>query len=269
MIDLHSHILCGLDDGAGSLDTSVEMARIAVADGITLMACTPHVTPGVYPNSSATILPAMDRLQGILGERGIPLALVQGADVHVDWNLPARLANREIPTLNGSRYFLLEPTQQVFVPRLEDLVQRLLKDGFIPIITHPERSRWIGSHYEVVRRLNAMGCPLQLTAGSLHGHFGQQARDFTVQMLDDDMDCIFASDAHGVRSRTPELSGAMRAVAERWGQEAADQMFLNSPAIILADENLPPPRAARGNRRARGRYRDTIGKLAGLLRAEH
>lgn len=267
MIDIHSHILFGLDDGADTLDTSVEMARMAVADGVTHMACTPHVLQDRYPNSTATILPAVKSFQSVLRDRGIPLTLVPGADVHIGWDLPTRLARNEIPTLNRSRYFLLEPPHQVVAPRLEEFVRLLLETGFIPIITHPERLRWVRRHYAVVRRLNEMGCPLQLTADSLLGGFGPVAKEYATRMVDDGLDCIVASDAHGLRRRTPELSPAMRIVAARWGEEAAEKMFVTNPGIILADGDLPPPRAGREVQKPVGRRGDGIKRLISLLRA--
>jgi protein-tyrosine phosphatase len=270
MIDLHSHILPALDDGADTLETSIEMARMAVEDGVTRMACTPHIIQGRYPNSTKTVLPAMKALQGHLDERGIPLTLVQGADVHVIYDLPLRLRRGEIPTLNGSRYFLLEPPHQVFAPFLEEFARRLLQAGYIPIITHPERLGWIRRRYDVVRRLHQLGCPLQLTAGSLLGHFGQEAEEFTVRIIEDGMGSIFASDAHGVRVRTPRLSTAMRLVAERWGAEMAENMFERRPAIILADGNLPSvaPRRSRRSSQA-GWHQDIYATLNVFFRAGH
>lgn len=178
MIDLHSHILPGLDDGSPNVGVSIEMARLAVADGITHMACTPHVMLGKYPNRSSNILPAVSALQAELDVRDIKLALMAGADVHVAWDLPDRLAAREIPTLNASRYFLLEPPHEILPPNLEKLASRLIDAGFIPVITHPERLMWIKNHYNVIERLYDMGCPLQLTAESITGGFGVKVKGY-------------------------------------------------------------------------------------------
>lgn len=164
MIDLHSHILPGLDDGSPNLAELLQMARQAVADGTTEMACTPHVTPGIYENGTADITRAVRALQQELRRAGIPLVLHVGADVHVAPDLPGRLADGTVPTLNGSRYFLFEPPHHVLPPRLEDLAARLIDCGFVPILTHPERLTWIKANYDVVERLNAAGCLIQITA---------------------------------------------------------------------------------------------------------
>jgi len=235
MIDLHSHILSGLDDGAPDIAVSVEMARMAVADGITHMACTPHIFPGKYPNSSATILPAMHALQAVLDAQEIPLKLVCGADVHVAPDLVERLTGGEIPTLNNSRYFLLEPPHEVLPPKLEDLVVRLLEAGFVPVVTHPERLLWAGRHFDVIRRLADLGCLLQLTGGSILGGFGPSAKTLAERILKEGQAGFFASDAHGSSWRKPLLAKAFETVAGQVGEQEAEQLFRQRPAAILAD----------------------------------
>ncbi len=245
MIDLHSHILFGLDDGSASADASIEMARMAAADGITHMACTPHIFPGKYDNSSATILPAIRALQSMLDQRDVPLKLVCGADVHVAVDLVERIGNGEIPTLNNSRYFLLEPPHEVLPPRLEDLAARILDAGLVPIVTHPERLLWVERHYDVLMRLADMGCPLQLTAGSILGDFGETARKLAERILQEGRAAIFASDAHGTTWRRPVLSQAYAAVAEKVGDDEAERLFRRRPAAILANADLGLPASPR------------------------
>ena len=259
MIDLHSHILSGLDDGAPDMATSVAMASMAVADGATHMACTPHIFPGKYANSAANIVPAIQALQATLDERKIPLKLFCGADVHVAPDLVERLAAGEVPTLNRSRYFLLEPPHEVLPPKLEDLAVRLLEAGFVPIVTHPERLLWAGRHFEVIRRLADLGCPLQITAGSVLGGFGPAAKELAEKILDEGRASFFASDGHGTRWRKPLLSKACETVARRVGDEEAQQMFLYRPAAILADAE---PRLLGRQRRADARRERHGGGLA-------
>ncbi len=118
MIDLHCHLLPGIDDGAPNLDTSLAMARIAVADGIKLMACTPHIYPGMYDNNGPAILQAVAELQARLEEADIPLRLIGGADTHIAPDLVNGLQTGRVPALGKSRYFLLEPPHHVAPPRL-------------------------------------------------------------------------------------------------------------------------------------------------------
>src|SRR5690606_1801389 len=113
----------GLDDGAASVAMSVEMARIAVADGITHVACTPHIVPGVYDNDKKTIARAIEALARELADRGIGLSLEIGADIHISPDLPEQIATGNAPTLGGGRYFLLEPPHHVRPPGMERLVE--------------------------------------------------------------------------------------------------------------------------------------------------
>ena len=148
MIDLHSHILPKLCDGSQNLETSLAMAQMAVADSTTHLACTPHIYPGVYQNSMATIEPALKALQAELDARSIPLKLVIGADVHMVPEVMQGLKQGNIPTLHGSRYFLLEPSHHVPVPNFLEQIENFLHAGYIPVITHPERLRWLDNHYQ-------------------------------------------------------------------------------------------------------------------------
>ncbi|MEP6965411.1 MAG: CpsB/CapC family capsule biosynthesis tyrosine phosphatase, partial [Polaromonas sp.] len=167
MIDLHSHILPGIDDGAKDLDVSLEMARLAVADGIHTMACTPHIYPGLYMNDAQGIADARDALQLELDSHGINLRLVSGADVHLVPDLLSGLRAGHVPTLNSSRYVLLEPSHHVAPPRFEESVFQLVAAGYTPVITHPERLTWIETHYPVFVRMIGQGAWMQVTAGAL------------------------------------------------------------------------------------------------------
>ncbi|WP_457936135.1 tyrosine-protein phosphatase [Mesorhizobium sp. 10J20-29] len=248
MIDLHSHILPGLDDGSEDLATSIAMARIALDDGITHMACTPHIVAGLYENNSEIIDAAISRLRQALDANSLPLKLVSGADVHIAPDLVKRLIEGVVPTLNGSRYVLLEPPHKVLPPRLVELAEQLLEEGFVPIVTHPERLSWIKSHYDVIIALNSRGCLMQVTAGSLTGEFGESARSYALKMLEEGRVDILATDTHGVRHRRPCLSAARELVAKRLGEHEADLMVSIRPAAILANEELSPA-ARRGNHR--------------------
>lgn len=266
MIDLHSHILPRVDDGAASMKISLEMARLAVADGITHMACTPHIVPGVYDNDTASIAETVGQLDAAVRQAGIPLALAAGADVHLAPDLPEKLKSGEIPTLNRSRYFLLEPPHHVVPPRIEELALRVLNDGFVPIITHPERLNWIKSHYDIIIRLNELGCRIQLTADSLTGEFGTVAQSFAIQLVDEDRVDIIASDCHGAVSRPPRLARARQMVTQRVGKANADAMVVHRPAAILDDQPLRPVPASR--RKHDERRVSWIGALRRLAKIE-
>jgi len=239
VIDLHSHILPGLCDGSQDLETSLEMARLAVADGTTHLACTPHIYPGAYNNSTSTIAPALEALQSELDRRDIPLQLVIGADIHMTPEVITGLRNGDMPTLNHSRYFLLEPSHHYPVIDFVDRVGTFIANGYIPVITHPERLDWIESHYEQMLEVARMGAWLQITAGAISGDFGKTARAWSRRFLEDGFVHLIASDAHGTGKRPPVLSAGIAEAIAITGDEAEVMRAVRErPAAIL--ENLPP-----------------------------
>ncbi len=235
MVDLHSHLLPGVDDGAPDLTTALAMARLAVADGIAVMACTPHIYPGLYENQGPAIRQAVAELQVHLDEADIALRVTYGADTHLAPDLVAGLRSGRVPTLHNSRYFLLEPPHHVAPPRLEETVFNLLTAGYVPIITHPERLEWIEDRYAALVELARHGAWLQVTAGSLTGRFGASARYWAERLLDEGWVHILATDAHGVDRRPPLLAEGRRA-AEPWvGADEALQLVATRPRGILED----------------------------------
>ena len=264
MIDLHCHMLPGIDDGSPDLATSLAMARMAVGDGITHLACTPHITPGVYANTAADIAARTADLSVKLAAEGIELTLWTGADVHVDPQLVSKLSTGVIPTLGGSRYFLLEPPHNVVPPRLPALVQSLVAAGYVPIITHPERLGWIESHYDLVQRLVEVGALIQLTAASITGGFGKRPQYWSERMLDEGIVDFVATDAHNVTGRPPILSAARERLAERLGEAEALEMVYNRPARVLRNEAMPT-RAQRIRPQVNARDGEGPGWVRGIL----
>ena len=236
MIDLHCHILPGLDDGAAELSVSLEMARSFVADGVSVVACTPHILPGLYPNSGPQIRQAVAKLQQILDKEGIPLKLVSGADNHIVPSFAEELRSGHLLSLADSRYVLVEPPHHVAPPRLEDLFFNILVAGYVPILTHPERLSWIKSHYQTIQRLVGSGVWIQLTAGSLAGFFGRNAQYWAERMLDEGCVHILATDAHDVNRRPPNLSLGRELASKRAGSVEANHMVLRRPLGILRNE---------------------------------
>lgn len=238
MIDLHSHILPGIDDGSRNLKMSLEMARIAVADGITMMACTPHIYPGLYMNDTAGIVAARDALQRSLDEAGIPLRLTIGADVHLVPGLLDGLRAGIVPSLHGTRYLLLEPSHHVAPPHFEESVFQLVAAGYVPVITHPERLTWVEDNYPVFVNLVRQGAWMQVTAGALTGHFGDRAKYWGERFLGDGMTHILATDAHSTGRRSPVMSKA-RDIAERMLGRAEADLLVHGRQELLLQNALP------------------------------
>jgi protein-tyrosine phosphatase len=242
MIDLHCHILPGLDDGATDLSVSIAMAKAFVADGVTVVACTPHILPGLYHNTGPQIRQATAHLQHTLQREGIPLGLVSGADNHIVQEFAAGLRSGQLLSLADTRYVLVEPPHHVVPPRLEDLFFNLLVGGYVPILTHPERLTWIKAHYQAIQRLGQAGVWMQITAGSLAGAFGRNARYWAERMLDEGLVHILATDAHDVDRRPPNLSLGYQIAARRVGDIEAGHLVFTRPQGVLLNEppqNLP------------------------------
>ena len=257
MLDLHCHMLPAIDDGAPDLATSLEMARMAHADGIGTVACTPHIYPGLYENNATGIRAAIAELQARLDEAGIDLKLVEGADVHLDTDLAGAIRDGRVPTLAGSRYLLLEPPHHVAPPRFEESVFDLMAAGYVPVITHPERLTWIEDHYPTFTRLVERGVWMQLTAASVAGKFGRRPRYWSQRMLDEGCVHILASDAHHPERRPTILSEGRDAAALRVGEIEANHLVLTRPQGIVenaAPADMPPLPQGKMLPKARGGF---------------
>ena len=249
MIDLHSHILPGLDDGSPDMETSLDMARMAAGDGIVVMACTPHIMPGLYDNAPSRIRTRVQTFQQKLLEAHIPLQVVAGSDAHMRPDFIQGLKSDRILTINKSRYVLFEPPHTVTPPRLEELLFNIMASGFMPILTHPERLKWIETNFPVIERLSAAGVWMQITAGSLTGHFGPRPQYWAEKMLGLGMVHILATDAHNLTLRPPVLSRAYDLAKAAIGHEGAMHLVLTRPVNILDDqpiEKSPPVVALAG-----------------------
>jgi protein-tyrosine phosphatase len=238
MIDLHSHILPGIDDGATDLETSLAMARASVAEGVSVLACTPHILPGLFHNSGPDIRLAVSSLQDELDERDIPLKLVTGADNHVIPDFVPALRRGHLLSIADTRYVLVEPPHHSAPPRLGDLLFGIMTAGYVPIVTHPERLTWIETHYELMADLSKRGVWMQITAGALTGSFGKRAKYWGERMLCEGLAHIIATDTHDMEGRPPILSQGYTCAVKLVGEVEAERLVHTRPLAIL--ENRPP-----------------------------
>jgi protein-tyrosine phosphatase len=238
MIDLHAHLLPGIDDGPGTMEEATEMCRVAAEDGIVAAVATPHQHHDLWPNMDREALSALfEELWTTVG--GAP-TLALGAEIRVDSELLSemdRLPEGDLLPLAGSRYLLLEfaPFQLGVNPRT--LVHELVVAGWRPVLAHPERIPWLAEEPGLLADLVEGGALLQLTAMSVTGELGRSSKVCSSQLLEEGLAHFVASDAHDARVRPPRLSKAYGVIAERWGEERAKRLFVDNPKAVL--ENRP------------------------------
>ena len=245
MIDVHSHILPGIDDGARDLEEALEMARLAVADGIRVMVATPHLFKHKIVdlnaiNEKRVILEHLDAFRDKLAAEGIDLEILPGCDVPLSPEALSLLEEDRVLTVNdGKRYLLLELPDFSMPPSLENICFRLQCQGIPPIITHPERHLFIQELPDKLRRVIELGCLAQLTASSLTGGFGRQVAKVSRQLVKKGYIQLLASDAHDPRHRPPQLSKAVIELSKLVGPERAWAMVTQIPQKIIRGEPAP------------------------------
>lgn len=246
MIDLHCHLLPGLDDGPRTVEQALRLCRMAVEDGITHAIVTPHIHPGRWENTRQDILEALRLLKRALAEEGIPLRLGCAAEVRLTDQIMRQVTSGDIPFYGesgGYRIMLLEFPHGAIVPGSDKLVHWLMARGIRPLIAHPERNKQVMRDPGRLKPLIDAGCWLQVTAGSVVGGFGQRARKIARALLSEDVVTVVASDAHNHRSRPPQLSPAFTSIASEYGQERALRLMRDTPCAITASQfaaQVPP-----------------------------
>jgi protein-tyrosine phosphatase len=238
MIDLHTHVLPGIDDGADDLATAVEMCRLARAAGCTALVATPHQRTEHWANDEPRELERLRR--EVEAAAGSDPRLLLGAEVRVDSLLLEELGRPDragILGLADSRYLLLELDRFVRFERPLALTDELRVAGWRPVYAHPELIPWLAGDPDLLGELVAAGALLQITAASLTGA-GRPVRNLCRWLLDEDLVHFVASDAHGVAWRPPGLAQAHEVLTRGWGAERADRLTRHNPAAVLSDRPL-------------------------------
>jgi protein-tyrosine phosphatase len=238
-VDIHCHLLPGLDDGAAGWDDALAMAEMAVADGIGTIVATPHQLGSHAKNSGDMIRAATVRFQRFLDGRRLPLRVLPGADVRIEPDLLQGIRRGEVLTLaDRRRHVLLELPHDVYLP-LDRLLAELASVDLVGILSHPERNVGILKRPAVLRPLVEQGCLLQVTAGSLTGTFGLEIRKFTESLIQQGLVHIVSTDAHGTKTRPPALRPAFERVAELAGEDAAVDLCCRHPGAVAIGGSVP------------------------------
>lgn len=234
LIDIHSHILYGVDDGAKDLYESLEMAMVAQNDGISIVVATPHVLPGNSSLSKREILKRVEWLNIDLDKRRLDLIVLPGAEYRLDPNLPQGLTSSELLTINNAkRHLLIELPSSLIPPNTESILYEIQLQGVTPIIAHPERNAYLTKHPEVLTAFIERGILNQITSSSITGLFGQEVQKTALKIIGNGEAHILASDGHSPAGRAPLLSKAYQQIERKWGRELAYALCYDNPRRII------------------------------------
>lgn len=233
MIDLHSHILPELDDGAQSLLDSLAMARMAVDSGTVAMVATPHC----IDDRTQEVFAAWQLLQEALIEHNIPLKLFPGMEIFGTPDTARLLREGRLFTLNGSRYPLIEFSFHSDGAEETQILHSVCRAGFQPIVAHPERYRYIQQDPEILNHWCRMGCLLQVNRGSLLGRFGRYAQQTALSLVERGFAAVVASDAHSAQIRTPWMEDVQHLLSQEFSPQCARILLKENPKRILKNED--------------------------------
>ncbi len=241
MVDIHAHILPGIDDGSRDMEESLEMARLAAESGVRTMIATPHCNLGGsmdnYYSSSWQRL--FDRTAAAIRAEGIPLTLLAGMEVFATFDLPALLREGKILTLNRSPYLLVEFDFEEEEGFARAILEKLVALGLIPVIAHGERYRFMQDMPELADYFLQMGCRIQVNRGSFQGRFGPDAEGTAYELMDRQQIWAVASDAHGAFRRTPVLEEIRQELLATYPRQQVHALFETNPGILCDGQSNP------------------------------
>jgi protein-tyrosine phosphatase len=239
LIDIHSHVLFGLDDGAKTLEDSVAMVRMAAEHGTTDLVATPHASPNYRFDPSAI----EQRLAEVSAASDQVLRLHSGCDFHLSYdNIQDAIANPLKYTINHRTYLMVEFSDLLIFNNTAEIFSRLQDAGMTPVITHPERNGLLRQRTDQIEKWVESGVCVQVTAQSLVGGFGRRAQEFSRTLLDKRLVHFLASDAHDCEHRVPRLDLARAWVVENYGEGYAEALCVTNPRATLTGGSLKPVR---------------------------
>lgn len=239
MIDIHTHILPGIDDGAADIYDTLEMVRIAAESGVKAMVATPHTNiPDLYDNYfGKEYVELVHKVKEAVKQEGIPVQILPGMEAFATEDLPERIREQKIMSLNQSSYLLMEFPFDADIPYAADVLQRVKAMGIRPVIAHVERYEFAQENPQIVYEWRKRGCLIQVNKGSFLGKFGRRARKAAYEFMDHNLVSVIASDAHSPLQRTPYLMDAYAELRGEYPEEYLNILFEENPWRIC--ENKP------------------------------
>lgn len=237
-IDIHCHVLPGIDDGPADIGEALAMAEMAVRGGITTIVATPHQLGSHPQNTAQRVRDAVAAFQHRLDMEGLPLRVLPGGDVRIDAELVEKIDAGSVLTLaDRGHHVLLELPHDVYLP-LDRLLADLAASGLVGILSHPERNRGLLAEPRLAVPLVQRGCLMQITAGSLTGSFGPNVQRFAESLLRQGLVHFVSTDAHGTKARRPILAAAFDRVVKLAGTATATDLFCRHPALVVAGRDI-------------------------------
>lgn len=237
-IDIHSHILPGVDDGAKDIETSMQMLRMAAKDGISEIIITPHNKPGHHNSHFSRAAQNTEKLRICLAQENIDIKLYIGNELYYRSELLREIEDGQAYTLAGSRYALVEFNPLDDYEYIRNSMNTVLMGGYYPILAHVERYHNVCTKKFGVADLVEMGCYMQVNAGSIMGKFGFGTKQCTRKLLKQRQIHFVATDAHDTVKRTPCLSGCAEYIGRKYGEDYRKQLFFDNPACVLQDKEI-------------------------------
>ncbi|MGR3766044.1 tyrosine-protein phosphatase [Rossellomorea sp. NS-SX7] len=232
MIDIHSHILPGIDDGAKTMKDSLDMARLAVSEGIHTIIATPHNNDS-YDNLKSDILPLVDQLNDQLRREEIDLQVLPGQECRIYGEIIEDYKSGHILTLNQYTQYIFVEFPSNSVPRYADrLFYDIQNEGLVPVIVHPERNAELTARPDKLYNLVKNGAATQITASSLIGYFGKNIQKFTRQLIEANLTHFIASDAHNISNRTFKMNEAMDYIEDKYGTDMVYYFTENAELLV-------------------------------------
>jgi protein-tyrosine phosphatase len=240
MVDIHHHLLFGIDDGSKTLENSVAMVTMAAADGVTHIVATPHANEQ-YPYDRERNEGLLQQIRDALpGDVAATMTLGLGCDFHVNFeNTQAARTDKNRYTINQHEYLLIELPDIGLPASMPEILYDMRVHGMTPILTHPERNATLQRTPEKLRDWMKTDLLVQVTAGSVTGTFGPKSQEMAWSLLEKHWVHFIASDAHNLERRPPVLSNAYEAIAKRMGEETARRLCMTNPLAVFEGRPLP------------------------------
>lgn len=240
MIDIHTHLIPNVDDGADSIEETLLLAQAAVNEGIEHVILTPHHNIQWVSNEKDKVLKLTKEVEQAIQEAEIPLTVSPGQEIRMNEEFSRELFADNYLSLDGNgKYYLVEFSWQTFPPFAKDYLQQMLDADIIPVIAHPERQRPFIDDPSILRELIEMGCISQITATSIVGGYSEEIRQTAHQMMDENLIHVIASDAHDTVVRPYNLQSALAVLNKEYGEEYSKYLVQNAERIYTGNKVQP------------------------------